>query len=1031
VESALSVLRRGASTIKEVSRSEEEEIEARAASYLGEIARGAEIPGSSFRQDFTKHEDPAASARAMFALERRWVGELGSLVGELEAGLELHDVEAPPDLKKLIREANIRMVECKDSGESVAEGVVDALEQAFPLRMRRARRPELLKLRGVFRFLPYILNGKLDALREGAFMARLGAAEADFEQHEAKLAEEEEASRKRLAALDQTLAEEEEARRKKLEEEEEERDKPFKTLSHAPDGSILPLSVPLLDALFEELVRKGVARTDQDMSPDAIISLCKSSALDDAVRSTDLMRQFPELRAWTSQPLRLYYPEHLISGPGSATPHQSALSRVVFINFLADLLVIGAHPLGIRSDKCMYVFLGSRGTGKTTIMRSLALGAAVLSRGEPRERRDVELPIGVVPRVRAVSITQPFEYPQVPEGFENYSMIGLSLRLAHERLGVVPPLTSLAKNADRHTELMRCTNVANYPHGTVLLMVDEVNDLYLAQPRQTHAFLYGHQNSGMGVYILSGSSHRLGDMLFRPTQLARDETFEHRDKFKAIDLSLNSSKVSMVRPLLPFHSWLEVVDYLDFLGEGDIRPELLAAYRAFKARPEETEVKEALLAEVIRHGATHRGVTNGAHIQLKEIDESAVSAESKAAERASVSMSVRDLFQRVQGLSRGTLLVLTRLGHYSLRSRGQSLESMTRHPLEAEEESIKSVAKAVVGGALPLAMAPVPLSVLGIGGTLENSVLRSLHALADDGQLVVNGVVYEKGGERVAANTWTMLTLCEILAQSLYLRPEEIDALVRPRRENSDVGEALVAESMLNCGLGSFLRECHRLDGEGTYQTFPQDSPKKLEVSYEKLETVKTWVKRAGPSQSGPGGEQFYLSPDARIPTAGAFFQASLDIGGDDMFGVFPDAVDKSRVHLVLVQVKLGGGKGQRLQLSNTLAAGAMERFKAGRDAERAEGSQSWAGVCAASKEGAERVSEVVIWHVLATNKEVTTKGKEALQQAIQKQNKELGVDPVSEGVRVERRWVLADHDVMAKLWSLRIRSWASNARQE
>jgi hypothetical protein len=194
---------------------------------------------------------------------------------------------------------------------------------------------------------------------------------------------------------------------------------------------------------------------------------------------------------------------------------------------------------------------------------------------------------------------------------------------------------------------------------------------------------------------------------------------------------------------------------------------------------------------------------------------------------------------------------------------------------------------------------------------------------------------------------------------------------------------------------------------------------------------VKTWAKRPGPSQPGPDGGQFYLLPDARIPQTGAFFQASLDIGGDDMFGVFPDAEDQSRVHLVLVQVKLGGGKGQRLQLSNALAVGAMERFKAGRDAERAEGSQSWAGVCAASKEGAERVSEVVIWHVLATNKELTTNGEKALGQAIKKQNKELGVEPVSEGVRVERRWVVADHEVMAKLWSPRIRWWAWDAKHE
>jgi len=177
----------------------------------------------------------------MFALAGHWEKELFCLAWELYTVVERHDPEAQPDLKKLLRKANDRMAECRASGESVAEAVVDALEQAIPLRIRDAERPDLLRFRGVFRFLPCILNEEFDALKEGSFLTRLQDGLMDFVWHEAearlelkaaarrkKLAEEEEArhkkpaaEEKKLAAEEKKLAEEEEARRKRLAEEEE------------------------------------------------------------------------------------------------------------------------------------------------------------------------------------------------------------------------------------------------------------------------------------------------------------------------------------------------------------------------------------------------------------------------------------------------------------------------------------------------------------------------------------------------------------------------------------------------------------------------------------------------------------------------------------------------------------------------------------------------------------------------------------------------------------------------------------------
>jgi hypothetical protein len=1023
-----------------------EKIDTEAAKLVSDVAWKRKTSVMALLGAFSRFEDPSACARASLEQSRQIIGNMVSMVELLDAGLEMHEDGSKPDLKKLLREANIRFVKDKHAGKNVSEGVVNVLQAGFPEYVRPEKRLELSEFRGVFRFLPEMQNGKLDALRDGTFIARLADVEQSLEEEEVRRkqrTEEEEARRKRLAAEERKLAEEEEARHKelaalekRLAEEEKARRlaavQPFFQLRDAAKASVLPITIPFLDAVKKTLVARGVLTLPCHITAATITALAQSLELEDAVHSVARDIGSSELQDLTSLSLQLYVPSESV---GAVEANASGRARRDFIFAFANGLARGVWG-GHLPDKSAFLFLGSRGTGKSTIMQSLMLSAAVLSRGLPEDQRTVSTPFGTAPNHRFMYIARPYQIPEeCPSNLRGVSMIGMGMRAACEMQGALEPLESLAGPGECEQAIKSSGWLHVYKRGPILLVVDELNDFYLEQTAQTFGMCSSLEVKGGGFFALTGSSHRLYTMMFRPTVLSSDPTYEHREKFKDIR-SLNNSKIQQVSPLLPFSSSEDLVDYLKFLGEGRMHPDMVPAFREWN-KPEAGEgALQRLVAQAIQLGSTHRGISASAFESHTAIEAKDIPASEKTDRRAAVSMSLRDVFVRVQSsMPREMLEVLAQMGEHFLRNQGITITPDGCSDEELAQKTAERMAGTITTDGFRKWENWFSLSRFRFGGgrpkesaSVVETLIPHARALAEDGQLLVKDLVTSSEGVEIKVSNWTMAALCELLAQKYAMSAEEIDALLRPRRDNANRAEALLAESVMAFGAGRFLQLCKPLVPSSAVGDFElMQTPLSITEPFQDPEAVVTWIVQTrrdstGKAMTGKGSKEHVLSPDASLSQAGILFRASKDFGGEDLFGVFKDPKVPKRVHLVQLQLKLNVEKGKGIEPLKGVEKKILQRFHAGQGAELSEASATWVQIV--RDQLVPDMKELVIWCVGVSTKQMDTPDS-MISDIATGQSKGLGCDRTEDGVSVRYMWCMADQSVMAKVWSPRIRAWA------
>jgi hypothetical protein len=1006
----------------------------------------------------TYHE--ILNVKKMLDLEQGWLDDLQSMVGDIETDL-LTQGRSDKDVEDLVQEM-ARQIDLyvKDPAEQAV--IADAMVSSLRSPARERVKAGFVRFQTSPRLLHLLLNGRFARFKEGGFTRGLMDAHQALNTRAQKLAEEEEARRRKLAEEEEArrrkLAEEEEARRRKLAEEEEARRKklaleekklaeeeeahrrklaeeeeaPYKSAMGMASQSLLPFLPSFLDAVLERLVASEALSLPTSLTPTAVLKLAQSKEFQTSVHAAVHDLASPDLEVWKQAPVRLYLPGEELEG-------ESAEARRTFIFHFIDQACSGVTR-GLGYDRSCCLFLGSRGTGKSTIMRSVALSVALLAHGLPESRRKVKTYWGQSPRVRVTYISKPFPVPTILG--QELPLIGLGLRASDEINGTRSSIVKSNEGVNRLVELMGSANASSFINSDskLLLVIDELNDFLLAQPQATMGLCRTLENSGGGFFALTGSSHRLYDMLFHPEVLGADTTFMHHGKFDNL-LSLNNSKVMSISPLRPFARAEEAIDYLDFLGESGIHPGILPSYRAFCAHRDSQTTRQALIRQVIRNGSTHRSLTRDAFVTGQSLQDSGTAESDRLAHQATVSLSLTDLFRRVQSsVSDETLQFLSSFGALMLGDHEVGPKKRAGINNDLMAELLDRLASDVANGDHDKYLRKLPaVSVLrgSSSASSEDSeaknsaIMRGLRALADDGQIELSPFAATLQDQSVGPSNWTMAALCQLLAMTSLLTAKEADALFAPRGDNALIGEALLAESVASFGVAKFLSRCKPLvmaHADRDFELVEGEPSRGTEAR--SLEPVNTWrsvVVEGSDDAKGKPERKHIMSASAAIPRLGEFFFSATDFGGDDVFGLFQDATDPRRVHLLMVQLKLSVDSEKGVKLLGDAGKAAIERFKAGQRAEREPKSSSWASL--AVEAGGSGIAEVVIWCVTASNKRMSQRLKKSLQEAIwQGQEMHLGTNRVEDGVSVKYNWCVADHEIMAGVWSPRIRSWATLA---